>query len=93
MTGLLILGVIVVVFLIYAGDRVVKALIRARRLRVMSERLAAAAARAAQQETQRRAEQRAAAASSAALTSVLPAINRPPLTLPGQAATKEPSED
>lgn len=78
MTGLLVLGVLAAVFLCYVADRVVKARVRARRLRRMSERLAAAAARAEEQQAARQAE----VAASAALTSVLPAINRPPLTLP-----------
>jgi hypothetical protein len=55
----------------------------------MSERLAAAAARAEEQQTARAAE----ATASAALTSVLPAIKRPPLTLPEPATRgNEPPE-
>ena len=80
MTGLVVLGVLAAVFLLYAADRVVKALIRARRLRRMSERLAAAAVRAEEQQAKRE----AAAEASAALTSVMPAINHP-LTLPARA--------
>ena len=38
MTGWLVLGVLAAVFLLYAADRVVKAFLRARRLRQMSER-------------------------------------------------------
>jgi hypothetical protein len=78
MTGLLVLGILAAVFLCYAIDRVVKARVKARRLRRMSERLAAATARADQQQAARA----AAAEASAALTSVLPAIKRPPLSLP-----------
>jgi hypothetical protein len=65
---------------LYALDRLLKARSQARRLRRMSERLAAATARAEEQHEQRQATARA----SAALTSVMPAIERPPLTLPGQ---------
>jgi hypothetical protein len=82
MTGLLVLGVLVAVLLLCAADRMLKARVRARRLRQMSERLAAAAARAEKQQ----AEREATAAASAALTAVMPAINRPPLTLPGKVA-------
>lgn len=78
MTGLLVLGVLVAVLLCYAADRVVKARARARRLRRMSERLAAATTRADKDQAARAAE----ATASAALTSVLPAINRPPLSIP-----------
>jgi hypothetical protein len=84
MTGLLVLGVIVAC-LLYAADRIVKARVQARRLRAMSERLAAAAARAEEQHEERRAE----AAASAALTSYLPAINRPARVMARQAASGE----
>ena len=80
MTGLVVLGVLAAVFLLYAADRVVKALVRARRLRRMSERLAAAAVRAEEQQAKRE----AAAEASAALTSVMPAINHS-LILPARA--------
>ena len=87
MTGLLVLGVLAAVVLLYAADRVVKALSRARRLRRMSERLSAATVRAEEQQAQRA----AAAAASTALTSVMPAINHP-LTVPGRTAKgEEPS--
>jgi hypothetical protein len=82
MTGWLVLGILAVVFGCYAADRVVKARVRGRRLRRMSERLAAAAARTEEQQAARLAQ----AEASAALTSVLPAIKRPPLTLPEPAA-------
>ncbi len=82
MAGLLILGVIMAIFLLYAADRAVKARARARQLSRMNRRLAAAAARSEEQQ----AERQAADAASAELTSVMPAINlRPPVTLPGQA--------
>lgn len=84
MTGLLVLGVLAAVFLLYAADRVVKAFLRARRLRQMSERLAAATVRADKQQAKRE----AAAEASAALTSVMPAINHP-LTVSGRADQDE----
>jgi hypothetical protein len=83
MAGLLVLGVIVAVCLLYVADRAVQARVRARRLRRMSTRLAAAAARAEEQQAKRQ----AADAASAELTSVMPAINlRPPVTPPGRPA-------
>jgi len=83
MAELLILGVIVAVCLLYVVDRAVQARVRARRLRRMSERLAAAAVRA----EEKRAERQAADAASAELTSVMPAINhRLPVTPPRQTA-------
>ena len=78
MTGWLVFGILMALFLCYAADRVLQARVRARRLRRMTERLAAATARAEEQQVARAAE----AEASAALTSVLPAIKRPPLTLP-----------
>jgi NAD(P)-dependent dehydrogenase (short-subunit alcohol dehydrogenase family) len=90
MADLVVLGVLLAVVLLYAGDRVVKARSRSRRLRGMSQRLAAAAARAEEQQ----AERRAAEVASADLTSVMPAINlRPPVTLPGQAARGDAQQD
>jgi len=77
--GLVIAGFIGAVLMLYAADRLLQARAQVRRLRTMSDRLAAAAARAEEQQEQRQATARA----SAALTSVLPAIKRPPLTLPG----------
>lgn len=83
MSVLLVLGVVAALFVLYAADRVVKARVRGRRLRRMSERLAAATVRAERQQERKE----AAAQASAALTSVIPAINhRPPVTLPGQLA-------
>ena len=82
MVGLLVLGVIVAVCLLYLADRTVQARIRARRLRRMSGRLAAAAARSEEQQAKRQ----AADAASAELTSVMPAIGlRLPAALPRQA--------
>lgn len=90
MAGLVILGVIVAIVLLYAADRVVQARVRARRLRSMSERLAAATARAEEQQAKR---QRADAA-SAELTSVMPAINlRLPARPPGQTAGSDAPRD
>jgi type II secretory pathway pseudopilin PulG len=79
MAFLLIAAMIAAMILLYATDRILKALARARRYRAMGERLDAAAARSEAQQKQRK----SAATASAALTSVMPAINRPPLTLPG----------
>ena len=90
MTGWLVFGILMALFLCYAADRVLQARVRARRLRRMTERLAAATARAEEQQVARAAE----AEASAALTSVLPAIKRPPLTLPGPASRGDvPPED
>jgi hypothetical protein len=77
--GLFVGGFVGAVLVLYAVDRILKARAQARRLRRMSERLAAAAARSEEQQEQRQ----AAAHASAALTSVMPAIQRPPLSLPG----------
>lgn len=80
MAGLLIVGFVVVALMLYALDRALKARAQARRLAAMSDRLAAATARADEQQEQRQ----AAAQAGAALTSVMPAIKRPPLALPGE---------
>jgi hypothetical protein len=77
--GLVVAGFIGVVLVFYAADRIVKARAQVRRLRSMSDRLAAATARAEEQQERRQ----AAARASQELTSVLPAIQRPPLTVPG----------
>ena len=83
MVDLLIAGAFVVLLvLLYLAERVIKARARARRLHSVGDRLVAAAARVDQQQEERRAQTRA----SAALTSVMPAIKRPPLSLPGVAA-------
>jgi hypothetical protein len=90
MAGLVFLGVLMAVFLLYAADRAVKAHSRARQLRRMSRRLAAAAARAEEQH----AERQAADAASADLTSVMPAINlRIPAALPGQNTRRGAQRD
>ena len=68
-----------VVLVLYTADRIVKARAQVRRLRSMSDRLAAATAKAEEQQERHQAAERA----SEALTSVLPAIQRPPLTVPG----------
>lgn len=78
MVGLLIAGSVSAAVVLYGADRAIKARARARRRREMSDRLAAATARADEQQGQRQAAEQA----SAALTSVMPAINRPPLTIP-----------
>jgi len=65
---------------LYAVDRGAKAWVRARRRRAMSSRLAAAAVRAEQQQARRQ----AAASASKAVTSVMPAITRPPLSTPSR---------
>lgn len=85
MVGLLIAGSVSAAVVLYGADRAVKARARARRRREMSDRLAAATARADEQQEQRQAAEQA----SAALTSVMPAINRPPLT----AGRADPGRD
>src|SRR5690348_7334559 len=88
MAGLVLLGVIMAIFLLYLADRAVKVRARARQLSRMNRRLAAAAARSEEQQ----AERQAADAASAELTSVMPAINlRPPVTLPGHAERNDAS--
>jgi Flp pilus assembly protein TadB len=72
--ALLIGGFIGAMIVLYAADLIIKARARARRVRRMSARLDAAAARAEQQQEQRQ----DAARASRAMTSVLPAITRPP---------------
>jgi hypothetical protein len=79
MAELLILVVIAGVVLLYAVDRTRKLRARARQMSGMNERLDVAAAKVDAQQERRQARVRA----SAELTSVLPAIGRPPLTLPG----------
>lgn len=82
MAELLIVVVAVVVLLLYAADRARKLRARARQMAAMNERLDVAAAKVDHEQQQKRAVVRA----SAELTSVLPAIKRPPLTLPGVPA-------
>jgi hypothetical protein len=79
MTGLLLVGVVVLVVALYLAERFLKARAQARRRHEMNDRLAAATARVDEQQAQNRAKDKA----SAALTNVMPAINRPPLSLPG----------
>jgi len=76
--GLLIVGFVGAVIMAYVADRIIKARAQARRLRAMTERLDAAAVRAEEQQEHRQ----AAAEASAALTSFMPAIKQPPLTVP-----------
>ncbi len=82
MAGLLIVGVVAAAIALYLADRFLKARAQARRLREINDRLTAAAARVDEQQAQKQAQARA----SAALTNVMPAINRPPLSLPGVPA-------
>ena len=70
----LIVGCVSVTLVLYAADRAVKARAQVRRLRAMTGRLAAATARADEEQEQRQAADQA----SVALTSVMPAIKRPP---------------
>ena len=79
MAVLLLAGFAGALLVLFAVDRAVKALARARRRRTMRTRLAAATVRAEEQQQHRQASVRA----SKALTSVIPAIQRPPLTIPG----------
>jgi hypothetical protein len=76
---LLIAGFAGVIVAGWAADLVLRARARGRRLRAMSERLAAATARAEEHHRRRQ----AAAHASRELTSVIPAIKRPPLSGPG----------
>jgi hypothetical protein len=79
MAELLVLVVIAGLVLLYAADRARKLRARARRMGAMNDRLDAAAAKVDKQQERQQARVKA----SAELTSVLPAIKRPPLTLPG----------
>ncbi len=79
MTGLLLVGVVVLVIALYLAERFLKARAQARRRHEMNDRLSAATARVNEQQAHKRAKEKA----SAALTNVMPAINRPPLSLPG----------
>ena len=89
MAELLILVVIVGVVLLYAADRARKLRARARQMSAMNERLDVAAAKVDEQQERKQARVRA----SAELTSVLPAIKRPPLTLPGVPGPAAEPED
>jgi ribonuclease E len=79
MAELLILVVVAGVVLLYAADRARKLRARARQMSAMNDRLDVAAAKVDEQQERKQARVRA----SAELTSVMPAIKRPPLTLPG----------
>ena len=79
MTGLLLVGVVVLVIALYLAERFLKARAQARRRHEMNDRLSAATARVDEQQAQKRAKEKA----SAELTNVMPAISRPPLSLPG----------
>ena len=87
MAGLLLVGVLVLVIALYLAERFLKARARARRLADMNDRLGAVTARVDKQQAQKR--QRAQARE--ALTNVMPANNRPPLSLPGVPARSKPS--
>jgi hypothetical protein len=76
--ALLIVSVVVAVPVLYAADRIIKARAQSRRLHMMSERLTAATVRAEEQHER----QQEAARAGTELTSVMPAISRPPLSLP-----------
>jgi type II secretory pathway pseudopilin PulG len=89
MAELLILVVIAGVVLLYAVDRTRKLRARARQMSAMNERLDVAAAKVDEQQQRTQARVRA----SAELTSVLPAIKRPPLSLPGVPGSAAEPED
>ena len=76
-----LIGVICIVLALYGVDRLVKARTRARRHRSMSDRLEAATVRVEEQIEQRQAAEQA----GQALTSFMPAIQRPPSDLPDLA--------
>jgi hypothetical protein len=86
----LVVGFVGVVIVLYLADRVRKARAQTRRLHTMNDRLTAATVRADEQLEQRE----AAAQASADLNSFMPAIEQPPLTVPGapprSAAKREP---
>ena len=84
MTGLLLVGVLVVLIALYLAERFLKARAQARRRQDMNDRLGAVTARVDKQQAQKQAQAQA----QAALTNVMPAINRPPLSLPGMEANR-----
>ena len=88
MAELLIVVVVVAAVLLYAADRARKLRARARQMSGMNDRLAVAAAKIDEEQQRKRARVRA----SAELTSVLPAIKRPPLTIPGMGG-HEPGDE
>jgi hypothetical protein len=75
---LVLIGIVSALLLVAAADRLLKARARGRRLRVMSDRLDAATARMTTEHQQRQDRDQA----SQALTSYIPAIQRPPQELP-----------
>ena len=81
MAELLIVVVVVAAtaLVLYAVDRARKLRARARQMAGMNDRLDVAAAKIDEEQLRKRARVRA----SAELTSVMPAIKRPPLTIPG----------
>ncbi len=81
MAELLIFVVVAAALVLYAVDRARKLRARARQMSGMNDRLDAAAAKIDEEQRRKRARVRA----SAELTSVMPAIKRPPLTIPGMA--------
>jgi hypothetical protein len=89
MAELLIVVVVVVFLLGYAADRARKLRVRARQMSGMNDRLDVAAAKVDKEQQQRRARSMA----SAELTSVMPAIKRPPLTIPGMAGHGDEPEE
>ena len=89
MAELLIVVVVVVVVLGYAADRARKLRARARQMSGMNDRLDLAAAKVDEEQQRRRARTMA----SAELTSVMPAIKRPPLTIPGMAGHGDEPEE
>lgn len=76
-----LIGIICVVLALYGADRLVKARARTRRLRSMTDRLEAATVRV----EERIEQQQAAEQAGQALTSFMPAIQRPPSDLPDLA--------
>jgi hypothetical protein len=76
-----LIGIICVILALYGADRLVKARARARRRQSMSDRLEAATVRVEEQIEQRQAAEQA----GQALTSFMPAIQRPPSDLPDLA--------
>ena len=82
MAVLLLIGFVGAVLVLYAAERFLKARRRALRLRSIGDRLDAVTRKAEQQHERRE----AAAEASAALTSFMPAIKSPPLTVPGTEA-------
>jgi hypothetical protein len=82
---LVLVGIVGLVLLLWAADRLYKARVQARRRAMMTSRLTAATERADRQQDQ----QRAAARASAALTSFIPAIKHPQLPVPREEQAAE----